>query len=302
MRIAVVGAGTAGAACARVLVEGGHEVVVLDRGRVPGGRLASRRFDGRYVDMGASYFTVRDPGFASVVEDWERRGLARPWTDRFSVYDGGWSTKTGPVRWAAAGGMRSLVADLLQNLDVRLGHHVEHVTPTSVDGEAFDRVVLAMPQPQAAAVLDPAVDRTPLEREWLPVLVLAARWAERCWPFTDGAFVHGSDAIDWVADDGARRGDGASVLTAHSTPEFARSRLAVPADAAPELVEALTLLGIPAPVEVLRVQRWTYAKPAGEREQLFHLGEVGLCGDGWGSARVETAWRSGTLLGQALCT
>ena len=50
------------------------------------------------------------------------------------------------------------------------------------------------------------------------------------------------------------------------------------------------------------LQRWTYARPAQPREQAFHLGgqRVGLCGDGWGSPRVETAWVSGTRLGGAL--
>jgi renalase len=116
-------------------------------------------------------------------------------------------------------------------------------------------------------------------------------------------FVHGAGAIEWVADDGSRRGDGAPVLTAHSTAAFASTRLAVPADAAQELVAALAPLGIPLPAEVLRVQRWTYAKPVGTREPLFSLSSkgIGFCGDGWGRSRVEGAWLSGRALGQALC-
>ena len=45
--------------------------------------MASRRVDGRAVDIGASYFTVSDPEFEPVVTDWQQRGLARPWTDTF---------------------------------------------------------------------------------------------------------------------------------------------------------------------------------------------------------------------------
>lgn len=306
MRVAVVGAGIAGIACARVLAGAGHQVVVLDRGRVPGGRLASRRFDGRYVDLGASYFTVRDPGFASVVAGWEAEGLARPWTDRFAVWQDGafGAPKPGPTRWAAPGGLRSLVARLAEGLTVRQQVHVTAVAEGSVDGEPFDAVVLAMPEPQALPLVAPALEqeRAVLSASsWDPVLVLAARWERRSWDW-DGVFVHGSEVLDWVADDGARRGDRAPVLTAHSTPAFARPRLAVPADAAAALVEGVRALGLPAPAEVLRVQRWTCAKPVGEREELFFLGSrgIGLCGDGWGSARVETAWMSGTALGQAL--
>ncbi len=300
MRIAIVGAGIAGIACARA-IGSSREVVVLDRGKVPGGRMASRRFNGRYVDMGASYFTVRDEAFQAVVDDWAARGLARPWTDTFAVYDGSWrDPKSGPQRWAAPGGLRSLVADLAVGVTVRQQVHVEHVTPTSVDGEAFDAVVLAMPDPQALPLLDPSL-RGPIEdRAWDPVLVLAARWAERTWDW-DGVFIHDDPALEWMADDGARRGDGAAVLTAHSSPSFARPRLAVPAEAADSLVAAVRRLGLPAPEEVLRVQRWTYAKPVGERAELCHLQDgLGFCGDSWGAARVETAWRSGTALAHAL--
>ncbi|MGB8652535.1 MAG: FAD-dependent oxidoreductase [Mycobacteriales bacterium] len=305
MRVAVVGAGIAGIACARAVGRSGHEVVVLDRGRVPGGRMASRRFHDRYVDLGASYFTVRDDAFTEVVEGWRAAGLAQPWTDRFAVWDGTLQEpRTGPTRWAGPGGLRSLVAALAEGLDVRQQVQVEHVTAGAVDGEPFDAVVLAMPDPQALAVLDPSLteEREVLAgRSWDPVLVLAARWGRRTWDW-EGVFVQGSDVLDWVADDGARRGDRVPVLTAHSTPGFARPRLAEPAAAADALVAELGRLGVPAPDEVLRVQRWTYAKPVGERAALFSLSSkgIGLCGDGWGAARVETAWLSGTALGQAL--
>ena len=76
--IMVVGAGLAGVACARTLREAGQSVVLLDRGRRIGGRMASRRLDDRAVDLGASYLTVSDPEFGAVVDDWQRRGLARP--------------------------------------------------------------------------------------------------------------------------------------------------------------------------------------------------------------------------------
>jgi renalase len=294
MRIAVVGAGIAGVACARALVGQGHEVVVLDRGKVPGGRMASRRFDGRYVDLGASYFTVSDPAFGEVVGDWEARGLARPWTDTFAVHGG--TPTTGPERWAAAGGIRSLVVDLASELEIRQQTTVQQVTSHSVDGEEFDRVVLAMPTPEAARLTDHAG-----ETEWEPVLVLAGRWAMRTWDW-DGLFVNDSDVVAWIADDGSRRGDGAAVLTAHSTPDFARTRLAVPADAEAEFVAGLEALGLDRPAEVYRVQRWTHAKPVGAREELYAVTPdgIGLCGDGFGQAKVETAWRSGTALALAL--
>ncbi|MCW2606144.1 MAG: hypothetical protein JWO60_837, partial [Frankiales bacterium] len=138
-------------------------------------------------------------------------------------------------------------------------------------------------------------------RAWQPVLALAAGFAARGWDL-DGAFVHGDDVLEWLADDGSRRGDGAPVLVAHSTPAFAAPRLQDPQAAGPAMVEAVRrLLDLPEPAW-WRVQRWTHAKPVGEREAPCFLGDagVGLCGDGWGASKVEAAYLSGLTLAERL--
>jgi predicted NAD/FAD-dependent oxidoreductase len=317
--VAVVGAGIAGVACARALTAAGIGVEVHERGHAVGGRLASRRLDGRTVDIGASYCTASDAGFRAVVDDWLARGVARAWTDTFDVLqrdpDGtvtAGERRTGPVRYAGTAGQRGLVVDLAAGLDVRRESPVGVVAPGPVvDGRRYAAVVLAMPDPQALRLLDAALtdERAALgDRAWEPALVLTARYAGRPWAagpraLRDGAFVHGDPVLAWVADDGARRGDGAPVLVAHSTPEFAAAHLADPAAATGSLVAALTgLLGLPVGPAAVAVHRWTYAKPVGTREGLFHLGgsRVGLAGDGWGASKVETAWLSGTRCGQAL--
>ena len=306
--VAIVGAGIAGLACARSAQAGGHDVVVLDRGHVPGGRMASRTLAGRRVDLGASYFTVGDQRFRSVVDDWLARGLARPWTRRFHRWaDGALQapTEDGPQRYGAPWGLRSLVEDLAGGTVVRSGHEVAEVGPgPTVDGTAYDTVVLAMPDPQALRLLAPGLveaRRLLADRAWEPALALAAGFDRRSWDL-DGVFVNGHPVLSWVADDGARRGDGAAVLVAHSTPAFAAGHLADPPAAGPELLAALReVLGLPEPAWH-RLQRWTFAKPTGTREAPYGLvgTALGLCGDGWGHSKVEAAWVSGTLLGEAL--
>ena len=308
--VAVVGGGIAGAACARALLAAGVAVQVLDRGRAGGGRLASREVSGRAVDLGASYCTARDERFVAVVDDWVARGVARPWTDTFHVAgpEGLRETKQGPLRYGAPGGLRSLVEDLLDGTPLRLETTVTAVGPgPTVDGAPFDAVVLAMPDPQAARLLDSslAAERAAVQdRTWEPVLALAAGWDERRWDDAfDGCFVDGSDVLGWVADDGRRRGDGAPVLVAHSTSGFAAQHLDDP-DAATAVMGAATagVLGLDRPPAWTSVQRWTFARPAEARDAPFHLGpaRIGLCGDGWGSPKVETAYLSGRLLGEQL--
>ena len=308
-RVVVVGAGLAGVACARELRDAGLDTRVLDRGRVPGGRMAARTLWDRRVDLGASYLTVSDPGFAAVVDDWAARGLAREWTDTFTALgDGDPESKDGPTRWGAPHGLRSLVEDLAADLaverqDVRSLDEIDALDPVAV--------VLAMPDPQARRLVGHHPVGEELRREWEPVIAVAGRWTERTWDGAsptgrfDGAFVNHDPDVAWVADDGRRRGDDAPVLVAHSTPGLAARHLDDPAGAVPAVLQAVRrLLDIGEPQDV-HVHRWTFARPTGRREQPYALVDgdrpVGVCGDGWGETpKVETAWLSGVRLGRAL--
>jgi predicted NAD/FAD-dependent oxidoreductase len=290
--VIVVGAGVAGLACARVLAEAGVDVRVRERGRVVGGRLASKRFDGRHADIGAAYFTVDDPDFVALTGDWQRRGLARPWTDTLVSYRGtaGPERTTGPVRWAAPGGLRSLAEDLAAGLDVTLQDEVTTLPEA-------DAVVLAMPGPQALRLTDSAAARA---QRWAPVLTAVLTYPRRAWDDFAGAFVNDHPVLSTVCDDGDRRGDRAPVLVAHSTAGFAGRHLADPVSAAGDLEAAVRdLLGTPAAAET-RVHRWTYAQPEPGDGAFAAEGGVYLAGDAFGRPRVQTAWLSGRAAAQAL--
>ncbi|GAA1313158.1 NAD(P)/FAD-dependent oxidoreductase [Saccharothrix xinjiangensis] len=308
MRVVVVGAGIAGVACARVLVDAGAEVSVVERAHVVGGRMATKRYDGRRSDIGAGYFTVSDPRFAAVAERWRRAGLAREWTDTFAVHSAdGSSWTTGPVRWAAEGGLRSLVEDLASDLAVTTSSPVEWVEPgPRVDGSAVDAVVLAMPGPQALRLLDPNLReaRSAAGRQaWLPSLTATLVYEERTWPDFRGAFVNDHPVLTTLFDDGSRRGDNAPVLVAHTGDAFAEQYVADALAAGDEIESAVrNLLELPGAAVRVHVRRWTFARPSEAGDAPFHLGDemVGIAGDAWGSPRVQTAWLSGTALGDAI--
>ncbi len=275
--------------------------------------MAVRTVDEHPVDIGASYFTVSDDRFAAVVSDWQARGLAREWTDTFDVYDDGdrGEPKQGSMRWASPSGLRALVEDLAAGLRAEQSA-VEAVTRDElsgkllVDGRPAGTVVLAMPDPQVRRLLDASfASMAHLVDDYAPTLALLAGWERRSWrDGFDGAFVNGDPHLTWVADDGARRGDDAAVLVAHSTEAFAKQHLAEPTGAEPAMLDALIdLLGIRARPTWSRVHRWSFAHPVRTREDAFHLSDdgIGLCGDSWSSKpRVEAAWLSGTLLGEAI--
>jgi predicted NAD/FAD-dependent oxidoreductase len=250
--------------------------------------------------MGAAYFTVKDPAFATVADGWIDRGLAHRWTDTFDVVSSeGRDVTTGPMRFATSGGLRSLVRDLLPD-DVRFERPID-----SLDELSHDAVVLAMPDPQAARLAPDACDWVDFE----PVIAVAAGWTERRWAVADAAFVNDDPDVSFIGDDGARRGDGAAVLVAHATAARARAHLDRPEDAVAPVLAALDrTLGVSEKPVWTHVHRWTFAKPAGTHGQAeFALIDrprlVGVCGDAWcptGAPRVESAWLSGRRLGLAI--
>ncbi|TQS41453.1 NAD(P)/FAD-dependent oxidoreductase [Cryptosporangium phraense] len=309
--VQIIGAGIAGLACARALASAGHQVVVRERADSIGGRLATRELGGRPVDLGASYLTCRDQAFRTVVDDWVRRGLAHPWTSAFTVHNElGFSTsEDGPVRYGTSRGLAALVEDLATGIPVRLGDPVAEVGPGPVvDGVEVDGVVLAMPDPEALALLDPAceAERAAVNSAWSPVIAVASAWPRRTWD-VEGVFVHGDPVLDWIADDGRRRADSAPVLVAHSTAEFAAEHLDEVAKDAEEVVNRMvdavrTILDIDEVPSWTFAQAWPHARPLAPRATPFFLGDGGIsmCGDAWGSPRVENAWLSGHKLGLEL--
>ena len=119
MRVAIVGAGMAGLACARALAAAGHVPLLFDKGRGPGGRMSTRRteHDGRTLtfDHGAQYFTARDDAFVALVRELEAEGAVVRWPT------------VGDDAWTGAARMSEPVAALAARFEVHFGTVVETI-------------------------------------------------------------------------------------------------------------------------------------------------------------------------------
>jgi len=314
----VVGAGISGVTAAQSAIEAGSRVKVVDRGRRIGGRMASRRLrdtgtaqDGRVVDYGASYFTVSDPDFRAVVESMVDVGVVRAWTDTFHVHNEGSmvGVKTGPIRYAAPGGLRTIVEHLARDIeDIDTGTHLESVDIRSDGVRAADyqagSVALCMPQPQAERLV-PAGTLPKVGLTWEPVIAVTLVFDQKEWIEIDGVFVNDDPVITWIADDGSRRGDDAPVLVAHVNPVFAAGHLEDPSGVLPQTIAAVRrVLQIEPLPSWTWAHRWSLAKPLAALDEACWIHEalpLGLAGDAWaGGPRVEAAWLSGRALGAAL--
>jgi predicted NAD/FAD-dependent oxidoreductase len=269
------------------------------------------RFDGRLVDVGASYFTVSDPDFREAVDRLVTAGVARPWTDAFHVAgpDGIEGVSGGPMRYAAVAGLRSVVAGLADPVvrdRVLLRSEVAQIalggSGVVVDGAEVACAALCMPLPQASRISG----ALPVETvHWEPVIAVTCVFDRRSWIEMDGVFVNDDPVLTWIADDGSRRGDGAPVLVAHVHPVLSARHLDDPASVVPAAIAALQrVLGLTVLPDWVDAQRWTLAKPLQGRIEGHWMHEdapLGVAGDAWaGGPRVEAAWLSGRSLGRAL--
>lgn len=199
----MVGAGLAGIACARTLVQAGHRVTLLEKASHVGGRTSTRSTPQGSFDTGAQYFTVRDDRFAEALATVP--GVCRPWSaNAVRVLDAaGRVTAVGrpphEAHWVACPGMQSLAdawAMPLQDTALlhtdarvvslerdRLNGRGWQITTENTRGEGqvlagFDAVLLALPSAQARALLVSSDLDLPLMED------LASVEVAPCWTLT----------------------------------------------------------------------------------------------------------------------
>ncbi|MBY0494995.1 MAG: FAD-dependent oxidoreductase [Cyanobacteria bacterium] len=302
MNIAVIGAGIAGLSAARALVDRGHTVKVFERGRVAGGRVATRVIQAIELprglsgdvafDYGAQYFTVRDDRFSALAAEWERDKVLAKWAGRIVSFDGeGWEdVEDTTSRYVGTPGMSAIADALARGLDIEYGSKVEALAPLLND---FDRVIVATPPDQAAAlgVTVPVVTMMP---NWTVMAAFEDRVAARF----DAAFVNGSP-LGWIARNTSKpkRNWKIDCWVLQATSAWSRAHSADRSDDVGSfLMEAFDDL-IPAGLPkafFASVHRWKSATAdpplaAG----AIQNDRITLCGDWCKGSRIEDAYLSG---------
>jgi photolyase PhrII len=315
-RVAVIGAGVAGLACARTLHDHGLPVVVFDKARGPGGRTSTRRAEGGGFDHGALYFTARDPRFRRVVESWVLDGVVAPWEGRFVRLKAGGERSpdllqterfVGVDRMSAVAAHLAAELKLTPSVQVSALHH-DGRRFTLIDGagaahEGFDVVLLALPAPQAAPLLalSPSLAVRAAEARLDPCQAVMVRLAAPLDLGFDAARVEGS-ALGYAARDSSKPGRAPGERwVLHGARDWSATHLEDP----PELV-VKALVGAFSEVagaEVLPVEanahRWRYALatgPFGEDALWDNTLGLGACGDWCVGPRVEAAYLSGVAM------
>ena len=302
---AVVGAGLAGLTCARGLADAGHSVVVFDKGRGLGGRMASRRKDGWRFDHGAVALRPTDAAFANFLAGAHDQGHAEPW----DAADG----------WTGVPGMSAVVKSLAQGLEIVPSQRVTGLNKTDAgwiiegvqhaENLIFDRVILAIPQPQAQAILSPwPAFSTQIERAQM----------QPCWTLMVGFDTAistnitysdvGTGPISVIARETAKPGrslpgDG-WVIQANA--DWSRSHL----ELEQSQIEALLLTAFFKAIEcdhvtpiISMAHRWRYAlttHPLGQAYVMDTSLGLAVCGDWCLGNTAQAAYDSGRSLASAI--
>ena len=314
MRVAIVGAGLSGLVAGRRLVEGGVDVTLVDKGRAPGGRLATRRIGDATLDHGAQFFTVRTPAFRRRVDDWIDRGLVSIWSHGFDTGDG-------HARYVAVNGMNSLAKDLAVGLDVRCSTMAFAIRPAEAgvaaqpwqvvidDGSTVDcdAVIVTTPLPQAFSLLvdsgvdlDEAVIRTDYDRT---IALLATLDGAAAIPAPGGVQAPNPD-VAFVADNHAKGVSAAPAITLHASASWSEQHWDDDLDDLRALLLELSgsWIGDASIVEA-QVKKWRFATPRSPWPDPCWVapgGRIVLAGDAFDGPRVEAAHNSGLAAAHAL--
>lgn len=259
VEIAIIGAGITGLICAQVLQQAGYQVVVLEKSRGVGGRMATRRVHGTIADHGTCYLSPQGEEFHRWIQDLVSVGIVQVWTDAIYTLDAQGQLHP-PVesdrtpRYVAPAGMTAIAKVLATGLEIRFSQRVtdlalqpnrrwqltledslsESATRAVLEAEA---VIVTTPAPQAIPLLQPLVGQAVSEAsfnllksvQFLPCIsVMAGYSAEReaDWmnQYPDVTAIASSQHPDlaWIGLDSSKRPSSAyPLLVVQSTAAFA---------------------------------------------------------------------------------
>lgn len=317
-RVAVIGAGLSGLACARVLRQAGLYVEIFEQGRIIGGRMATARVGPVSYDHGAQYITARSTGFRAYVDELVGTGYASHWQPKTVSGDGQAGAQL--LSWfVGLPGMSSIVRPLAESVRIHTNRKVHTISREAkgwhiwFEDESqvgpFSAVAIAVPAPQARFLLGPMAELAePLSAVRLnPIWSLSLLFDQRVLPDQD-VYSDMSELIRWVSRDSSkpgRRSKGETVVI-HASQAFSRETSEDEPEAIAEELwgEVCNVLSLPPVTPThMTAHLWRHGLvDASLGESFIYSTEhrVGVAGD-WCLGRLaEHAFESGIGLGKSI--
>ncbi len=316
----MIGAGLAGLVFARE-VSAQNDVVLFDKSRGVGGRMATRYADPYRFDHGAQFFTARSATFRKFLEPLIGAGVVAPWHARFAELTG--DTITSERSWdddhphyVGAPAMNALPKALAEGLDTRLGLRIERAnlekglwTLFADDGSefgGFDWLVCTQPSPQITPVIgaDSALGALADSVEMKACYALMLGFDQPVATPFDAARVLQAD-ISWISVNSSKPGrSGDFTLVVHATNAWADANIELDlAEVSAHMLEQLeSVSGIDGRrASERQIHRWRYAntdKQNGPACFVDRESKIAACGDWFIRGRIEAAFRSAAALAE----
>lgn len=305
--VLVVGAGMAGLTAASELQQTNLNVLIIDKGRGVGGRLASRRIGPATFDHGAQFMTARDPRFAAAIDGWRRKGAVEEW------FRSSGRGSAGHSRWRGKPAMTAVAKYLARNLNVLLGkrlvllrHDPAGWVGILENGEMVSAgaVILTPPVPQSLALLDAgrielSTDtRAHLEGiEYETCLAVMASLDGPAQIPRPGSLAPTGGPIAWIADNQMKGVSATPAVTIHATADFSLENWDRDRQESGRVLLQASEPWLGSGVIKFQVHGWRYSKPVRTEEStcltLSDSPLLVLAGDAFADPRVEGAALSG---------
>lgn len=322
--VLIIGAGWSGISAAEQITQSGLRCQVVEKGRGPGGRCATRRHNDWRFDHGAQYFTARTQEFDQALRDWEKQGLVSRWDPEIKVVGQRPSAldsnqKQQMTRWVGVGGNNSVLRHMSEPLNVHYQTRVEalcrdqgiwFVTMSSAQGERIvtaSTIILTAPPSQSAELVGPnhslyeTLSSHRMHSAWA---VLIAFDAPVILDY-DAAFIN-EGPLSWVCRQSAKPGHAGEAWVLHASPDWSDQHIDAPAETiGPQLYQAWLEVsqGLPPSPSYRQAHRWRFAQSVSPLDVGYlHDSESDLwvAGDWCRGDRVEGAWLSGRAAAKAL--
>ncbi|MDG1494968.1 MAG: FAD-dependent oxidoreductase [Porticoccaceae bacterium] len=320
--VLIIGAGLAGLSAANDLQQAGLNVLVVDKGRGLGGRLAGRRIGDATFDHGAQFMTARDSRFKASVAEWIEAGVAEEW---YSSYPG---HPNGHPRYRGVPTMTAVAKYLATDINVMRTTRVESIAQNSTQDNklwsaALDNgdtisakaLLITSPVPQTIDLLAsdnisvPADKQARLDRIDYEacIAVMAVLDGPTAIPLP-GATAFDDGPIGWISDNLQKGVSKIPAVTIHGSGTFSAEHYEKD-----KMQTGQTLIDAAAPylgnakVTEYQVHGWRYSKPSVvDSEACMLLSEatdlppLALAGDAFAGPRFEGAVLSGWAAAKSL--
>jgi renalase len=302
MKTIIIGAGISGLSAARILIQKGHEVIVLDKGRGVGGRMATRIIDNAKADHGTQYFSAKTPEFQTFITEFQSKNITSEWH----------LAQRENVRHVGAKGMNTIPKSMASGMDVRVNEKVILIEKNTVKTESgnvypFDNLIVTIPIPQVLDLFQNSnitfseKDKIVLDSiHYEPCIAVMAVLKEQT-QIQSGGIILENQSVAWIADNFQKGITETPTITLHANAEYSEKHFDDDLKrVGEEMLSSVNQYVKPENIVSFQTHRWRFSNATKRYAEPFYQIEnqnIFLGGDGFGMGNVEGAFLSGYYLG-----